>query len=74
MKYPKINKEKTGKNIKELCRKRGLTVYDLQRILYIGSNQAVYAWFSGRCTPSLDTMLALSILLNVSINDILVYE
>ena len=73
-KFPQINKEKTGKNIKFLCRKRGFTVPELQRILLIGSNQAIYNWFNGKSMPSLDSLLALSMLLNVSINDILVAD
>lgn len=73
-KFPQINKEKTGKNIKYLCHKRGFNVSDLQQILLIGSNQAIYNWFNGKSMPSLDSLLALSMLLNVPINDILVAD
>ena len=72
--FPQINKEKTGKNIKFLCCTRGLSVADLQSILLIGSNQAIYNWFNGKSMPSLDSLLVLSMLLNVPINDILIVD
>ena len=74
MKFPIIDKEKTGGNIKSLCEKRGFTVRYLQHVLHIGASQTVYYWFNGHSLPSIETLLALSVLLDVSIYDILVLE
>lgn len=41
----------------------------------IGVNfQAVYKWIYGACLPKVDNLIALSLLLNESIEDILVWE
>ncbi len=74
MSFPRINKKKTGENIKLLCQQRGISVSDLQRVLFIGSNQAIYYWFNGRNLPSLETLCALSKILNVRMEDIIVFD
>lgn len=71
-KYPLIDIEKTGEWLRYLCKRSNLTVTDIQEKLQIGSNQAVYAWFNGKTLPSLNNMLALSDLLGVKANDMVV--
>ena len=70
--YPKIDSEKTGKRIKELCIQKGLTVTQIQDFLFIGSNQCIYSWFSGRTLPKLDNLYALASLLGVKMDDLIV--
>lgn len=73
-KYPEIDTVKTGANIRRLCKEQNLSVYELQRLLYIGSNQAIYNWFNGRSIPSVETFNALATLLGVTMNDLIVLK
>ena len=70
--YPEIDSKKTGKKIKELCIQKGLTVTQIQDFLFIGSNQCIYSWFSGRTLPKLDSLYALASLLEVTMDDLIV--
>ena len=67
-----IDAKKTGKRMKEICRRRNVSVKDIQEELFIGSFQAVYAWFSGKSLPSLDNLYRLSRLLNVPMDWLIV--
>lgn len=64
--------KKTGQRIKELCKSRNISVKDIQQNLFIGSFQAIYAWFSGKSLPSLDNLYRLSRLLKVPMDEIIV--
>lgn len=70
--YPIIDIEKTGKKIKELREKNRLSVKDLQAHLGFDSPQAIYKWQWGQSLPSIDNLVALAILFQVTINDIIV--
>lgn len=73
MKYfPGINLEATGKHIAELRVKRGLTVKDLQDYFGFGAPQAIYKWQNGASLPTVDNLLALSMILEVPMESILV--
>ena len=61
----RVDVGKTGRRMKEICRRRKISVKDIQEKLFIGSYQAIYAWFSGKSLPSLDNLYRLSRLLNV---------
>ena len=67
-----INIKRTGSKIKRLCDERRISVKTIQKELYIGSFQSVYAWFSGKTLPSLDNMYRLSRLLGVSVDEMIV--
>lgn len=70
--YPQIDIQKTGNNIRRLCKEKGFTVRELQDLLMIGSNQAIYSWFNGKTLPSPDNLVALAELLDVSIHNLLI--
>lgn len=70
--YPKIDLKRTGIWLRTLCNYRGYSVKDLQNYLHISSNQAIYEWFNGHTLPSVNNLLALSSLLGVSMNTLLV--
>lgn len=70
--YPVIDLYSTGKNLRRLCAIRGISVRDLQKYCSFTNPQSVYRWFSGKVLPSVDNLYALSILLGVSMNDIIV--
>lgn len=71
---PVINLVKTGKNIKSLMVRSNISVLQLQDILGFTSPQAIYKWFWGQSLPSIDNLVILSRLFNISIEDILVIE
>ena len=70
--YPVIDLAATGRNITRLRKERGYSVHDLQEYFGFANPQAIYRWQEGRCVPSTDNLFALSVALEVSINDILV--
>lgn len=70
--FPVIDLIATGRNILRLRKDRGLTVADLQRFFGFDAPQAIYKWQQGKSLPSTDNLYALSWLLGVSIEEILV--
>jgi transcriptional regulator with XRE-family HTH domain len=70
--FPMIDIGRTGQRLKELCYVRNVSPKELQKLLNLGSVQAVYNWFNGERLPAIDNLFAISRLLNVSIDDILV--
>ena len=73
MGYPVIDTCATGARIKALRLERGLTVKEIQKALGFNEPQAVYKWERGSSLPSTDNLLALSLLLEVQIEEILVF-
>ncbi len=74
MNYPVIDTRATGARIKALRLAKGLTVREVQAALGFDEPQAIYKWERGRSLPSTDNLLALSLLLEVPIEQILVYH
>ena len=72
MHCPVIDLEATGRNIVRLRRKRGLTVRDLQRYFGFEEPRAIYKWQHGENLPSVDNLYALSRILQVPMDSILV--
>lgn len=73
IKLPVLSVEKTGKRIHELRMNNRIKVKELQAILGV-SHTAIYNWESGKGTPSLDNLVILAELFNVTINDIVQLE
>lgn len=69
---PTINMEATGRNIRRLREKEGLTVKDIQDIFGFATPQAIYKWQRGTAMPTLDNLVVLSVVLEVTIDEILV--
>jgi len=72
--YPTIDVKRTGLNLKRLCKENSLSVALLQDYLGLACPQTIYRWFSGQALPSLDHLFALSYLLDLPIEKILVKE
>ena len=70
--YLSIQQQETGENIRRLLKSNGYTVKDIQEVMGFENPQAVYKWLSGKSLPSLENLLILSKLLNISIENILV--
>ncbi|MBR5319689.1 MAG: helix-turn-helix transcriptional regulator [Peptococcaceae bacterium] len=72
--FPVIDLQATGANILRLRKEAGYSVKELQQYLGFEQPQAIYKWQSGAGLPSVDNLLALSELFQISINDILVKQ
>ena len=70
--FPVIDLPATGANIRRLRQSRGLSVRDLQRFFGFEEPQAIYKWQRGQSLPTVDNLYALSALLEVPMNEILV--
>lgn len=72
--YLSVKQKETGENIRILLKTNGYTVKDVQEVMGFENPQAVYKWLSGKSLPSLENLLILSKLLNISIENILVLD
>ena len=70
--FPTIDVNATGANIARLRKQRGLSVRDLQAYFGFEEPQAIYKWQRGICLPKVDNLLALSALLGVPMEQILI--
>lgn len=70
--FPMIDVKRTGMNLKQICEAKNITAKDLQELLQLGTVQAVYHWFRGSRLPSLDNFFAISRLLRISLDDLLI--
>lgn len=70
--FPVIDPAATGRNIMRLRLEQGLTVRDVQAFFGFEEPQAIYKWQSGKSLPSVDHLYALSALLDVQMDEILV--
>ena len=71
---PTVDLTATGKNIEKLRKEAGYTVKELQSIFGFGTPQAIYKWQHGTALPTVDNLVLLSAIFNVSIDDILIIE
>lgn len=70
--FPVIDPVATGQNILSLRKEKGLSVKDLQAYFGFEEPQAIYRWQYGKTLPSVDNLYALSALLDVPMERILV--
>lgn len=70
----RISKVETGKKIRKLMNRYGVTVREVQEEMELESPQAVYKWLNGRAIPSTENLLILGKLLNVAMEDMIVLE
>lgn len=72
--FPIIDLAATGINIVRLRKKAQLTVKDLQEYFGFSDPRAIYQWQNGCNLPSVDNLCALSKVLGVTIDEILVLK
>lgn len=68
---PVIDLKATGSRIKEIRKDRGFTVKDIQDIFGFEFPQAVYAWEQGKNVPTIDNLIVLGRIFNVSIEELI---
>ena len=71
-KYPVVDLERTGQNIKRIMQLKGLSVKDVQDFLELSTPQSIYHWFDGRNLPTIDNLYALSDLFQIPVDAMLV--
>ena len=71
---PVIDMTATGLNITRLRKNAGMTVRDLQAIFGFANPQAIYKWQRGEAMPTLDNMIVLAAVFNVTVDEIRVLE
>lgn len=72
--YRSIDQEKTGIKIKEMLNEAGYDVNYVQEYLHLACPQSIYRWFKGKILPSVEHLCALSRLLGVHMEELLVLE
>ena len=72
MDIPTIDMAATGKNIAALRAAAGLTVRDLQDIFGFTTPQAIYKWQHGTALPTLDNLVVLAAIFDVTMDDIII--
>jgi len=70
--YPNIDLERTGHRLKRMIANAGYSVKDIQEYLHLSCPQPVYRWFKGKTLPTVDHLYALSQLLKVHMEELLV--
>lgn len=72
MEFPIIDVKATGERMKALCREEGLSASKIKGQLSLSCVQTVYKWFSGQNIPSIENFYALSLMLGVTMEEMLV--
>lgn len=62
----------TGKKIKSICVERKIKPNQLAEFLGFSSAAAIYKWFEGRGIPSIDNLVLVAELFNLSVEELLV--
>ena len=71
---PAIDMVATGRNIAMLRQAAGLTVKDLQIIFGFATPQAIYKWQHGTAMPTIDNLVALAMIFDMTVDDIIVID
>ena len=71
---PVIDMTATGQNIIRLRKKAGVSVKMIQDSLGFSTPQAIYKWQNGMAMPTVDNLVALAAILNVTIDEIIVCQ
>ena len=71
---PAINMIATGRNIRRLREKAGFSVKDIQDVFGFTTPQAIYKWQHGTAMPTIDNLVVLAAIFNVTVDEILVVD
>ena len=71
---PVVDMTATGRNIEMLRKRAGLTVRNMQDVFGFSTPQAIYKWQRGTAMPTLDNLVVLAAIFNVTIDEIIVCE
>ena len=74
MEIPSINTVATGQNINRLRLAAGLSVRDMQIVFGFSTPQAIYKWFRGTAMHTIDNLVILAAMLDVTLGEIVVVD
>lgn len=74
MDYPTIDMVATGENINKIRKARGISVADLQAYFGMNNRNSIYKWFRGESLPTLENLYALSVYLEVSMDELVIHD
>lgn len=74
MTIPAIDMVATGRNIMKLRKAAGLSVREIQNIFGFTTPQVIYKWQHGTAMPTIDNLVVLAAVLDVTIDEILVVQ
>ena len=74
MNIPMINTVATGQNINRMRIEAGMTVRDMQEVFGFTTPQAIYKWIHGAAMPTIDNMLILADMFDVTIDEIIAVD
>lgn len=72
--YQPIDQLRTGKKLKTMLESAGYDVKYIQTYLQLSCPQSIYRWYKGKALPSLEHLSALSKLLHVHMEELLVIQ
>ena len=74
MLVPVVDMKLTGQNIASLRTQRGISVRDLQLMLGFTTPQSIYKWQRGETLPTIENLVALACILDVTSDAIVAVE
>ena len=69
---PMIDVAATGSRIDDLRRESGLSVAAMRDCLGLATTHAIYRWLRGETLPTVDNVVALSLLFEVTIDELII--
>ena len=72
MEMPFVDVIATGQNIDRMRIAAGMSVKDMQRVFGFATPQAIYKWIHGTAMPTIDNLVILAAMLDVTMDDIVV--
>ena len=74
MTYPMINTAATGQNINRMRIGAGMTVREMQEVVGFTTPQAIYKWIHGTAMPTIDNMVILASMFDVTVDEIIAVD
>ena len=74
MTYPMINTAAPGQNINRMRIEAGMTVRDMQQVFGFTTPQAIYKWIHGTAMPTIDNMVILAAMFDVTVDEIIAVD
>ncbi|MBQ6359888.1 MAG: helix-turn-helix transcriptional regulator [Lachnospiraceae bacterium] len=71
---PFVNTVATGQNIDRLRIAAGLSVRDIQMVFGFATPQAIYKWIHGTSMPTIDNLVILAAMLDVTLDELVVVD
>lgn len=71
---PIIDMVRTGQNINNLRKRKGLSVEQIRIMYGFNTPQAIYKWFRGASLPTIDNLVILAHILETGIDEIIVLQ